>query len=140
MTTSQTPFFLVVVERGARCPDRLVFDDVAHATPVAQDADETESELSWRVSRHVTALRSSGSDVAGAFLILGSRSESLLLEHRVAMATSLAELLVNTPGARLVITSSRTTQQHELFEIADSLLAGRDRPLPEIVVVPGVRW
>jgi len=140
VTAARSPFFLVVVERGARCPDELVFDDGAHATPVAQDADETERELSWRVARHVAALRSSGSDVAGAFLILGSRSDSMLFEHRVALATSLAELLVDTPGARLVLTSSRATQQHELFEIAGSLLAGRDLPSPEIVVVPGAWW
>ncbi len=103
MTAVQPPFFLVVVERGARCPDGLVFDERAHATPVAQDADETERELSWRVARHVAALRSSGSDVAGAFLILGSRSDSLLHEHRVALASSLADLLVDAPGARLVV-------------------------------------
>lgn len=140
MTAVQPPFFLVVVERGARCPDGLVFDERAHATPVAQDADETERELSWRVARHVAALRSSGSDVAGAFLILGSRSDSLLHEHRVALASSLADLLVDAPGARLVLASSQATQQHELFAIAGSLLARRDSPSPEIVVVPGARW
>jgi len=140
VTAAQPPFFLVVVERGARCPDGLVFDDGAHATPVAQEADETESELAWRVARHVSALRSSGSDVAGAFLILGSRSEAMLLEHRLALATSLAELLVHTPGARLVLTSSRANQQQELFAIADSLLAACSPPSPEIVVVPGARW
>ncbi|MBN2195085.1 MAG: OmpA family protein [Polyangiaceae bacterium] len=71
MRSTEAQFYLVVVERGARCPDRIVFDDEVHATPLAQNADEPESDLLWRVGTHVTVLRSAGSDVAGAFLPLG---------------------------------------------------------------------